>query len=57
VKDFHAEIRQQIEKKNEQYANKANRGRKLVTFEPGDWVWVHMRKERFPEQRRSKLMP
>ena len=57
VKDLHAKIRQQIEKKNEQYANKANRGRKLVRFEPGDWVWVHMWKERFPEQRRSKLMP
>jgi len=28
-----------------------------VRFEPGDWVWVHMRKERFPEQRRLKLMP
>jgi hypothetical protein len=28
-----------------------------VRFEPGDWIWVHMRKERFPEQRRSKLMP
>jgi hypothetical protein len=28
-----------------------------VRFEPGDWVWVHMRKEMFPEQRRSKLMP
>ena len=26
-------------------------------FEPGDWVWVHMRKERFPEQRKSKLQP
>jgi len=26
VKDLHAKIRQQIEKKNEQYANKANRG-------------------------------
>jgi hypothetical protein len=25
-----------------------------VRFEPSDWVWVHMRKERFPEQRRSK---
>jgi hypothetical protein len=57
VKDLHAKIQQQIEKKNEQYANKANRGRKLVRFEPGDWVWVHMRTERFPEQRRSKLMP
>ena len=38
VKDLHAKIRQQIEKKNEQYANKTNRGRKLVRFEPGDWV-------------------
>jgi hypothetical protein len=28
-----------------------------VRFEPGDWVWVHMRKERFFEQRRSKFMP
>ncbi|XP_057789811.1 uncharacterized protein LOC131006667, partial [Salvia miltiorrhiza] len=24
---------------------------------PGDWVWLHMRKERFPLQRRSKLLP
>jgi hypothetical protein len=57
VKDLHAKIQQQIEKKNEQYANKVNSGRKLVRFEPGDWVWMHMRKERFLEQRRSKLMP
>jgi hypothetical protein len=35
VKDLHAKIRQQIEKKNEQYANKANKGQKLVRFEPG----------------------
>jgi len=26
VKDLHAKIRQQIEKKNKQYAHKANRG-------------------------------
>ncbi|XP_022973897.1 uncharacterized protein LOC111472489, partial [Cucurbita maxima] len=24
---------------------------------PGDWVWVHFRKERFPTQRKSKLLP
>ncbi|XP_022870992.1 uncharacterized protein LOC111390217 [Olea europaea var. sylvestris] len=35
----------------------ANKGRKHVTFEPGDWVWVHFRKEQFPEQRKSKLEP
>ena len=28
-----------------------------MRFEPGDWVWVLIRKERFPEQRRSNLMP
>jgi len=28
-----------------------------VVLEPGDWVWVHMRKERFPKQRKSKLQP
>uniref|UniRef100_A0A2N9HEF3 Reverse transcriptase domain-containing protein n=1 Tax=Fagus sylvatica TaxID=28930 RepID=A0A2N9HEF3_FAGSY len=57
VKKLHESIRQHIEKKNEQYANKANKGRRQVIFEPGDWVWVHMRKERFPARRRSKLHP
>ena len=28
-----------------------------MMFEPGDWVWLHMRKERFPAQRKSKLHP
>ena len=28
-----------------------------MVFEPGDWVWLHMRKERFPVQLRSKLLP
>ena len=34
---------------------KANKGRQQVIFEPGDWVWVHMRKEGFPARRWSKL--
>ena len=56
-KKLHDSVRQQIEKKNEQYANKANKGRRQVIFEPGDWVWVHLRKERFPARRWSKLHP
>ena len=28
-----------------------------MVFEPGDWVWIHMKKERFPVQRRNKLLP
>ncbi|KAL4378927.1 hypothetical protein GQ457_02G026880 [Hibiscus cannabinus] len=32
-------------------------GRRQVIFEPGDWVWVHLRKERFPNQWKFKLDP
>ena len=28
-----------------------------MIFEPGDWVWLHVRKDRFPAQRHSKLLP
>jgi hypothetical protein len=55
VRQLHEKVQLQIEKKNRLYASKANKGRKLVVFQPGDWVWVHMRKERFPNQRKSKL--
>lgn len=57
IRDLHTKVRANIEKKNEQYAKQANKGRVKVIFEPGDWVWVHMRKERFPTQRKSKLQP
>ena len=57
VKQLHEKVKQNIEKRTEQYVKQANKGRKKVVFQPGDWVWVHMRKERFPEQRRSKLHP
>ena len=57
VKQIHETARLNIERRTEQYAQQANKGRKRVIFEPGDWVWLHMRKERFPEQRKSKLQP
>jgi hypothetical protein len=45
-----------IEKMNEKYRIAASKGRKEVKFEPGDLVWLHLRKERFLELRKSKLM-
>ena len=45
VTSIHEKVRLQIEKRNEYYASQANKGRRRVTFQPGDWVWVHMRKE------------
>ena len=57
VKQIHETARLNIEKKTMQYEKHANKGQKKVVFEPGDWVWLHMRKERFSEKRRSKLLP
>ncbi|WVZ97503.1 hypothetical protein U9M48_043030 [Paspalum notatum var. saurae] len=34
-----------------------NKHQKKITFEPSDLVWLHLRKECFPEKRKSKLMP
>jgi len=28
-----------------------------MIFEEGDWVWLHLRKDRFPKKRKSKLSP
>jgi hypothetical protein len=44
------------EKMNEKYRLTASKCRKEVKLEPGDLVWLHLRKERFPELRKSKLM-
>jgi hypothetical protein len=54
---IHEKARLNIERRTEQYATQANKGRRQLVFEPGDWVWLHMRKERFPAKRRSKLLP
>ena len=45
------------ERRTEQYVNQANRGHRKLIFDHGDWVSLHMRKKRFPNQRRSKLLP
>jgi hypothetical protein len=34
-----------------------SKGRKLVTFEPDDMVWLHLRNDKFSTLRRTKLMP
>ena len=57
VRDLHEKVRLEIIKKNEHFARLANKGKKQLIFEPGDWVWVHMRKERFPMYMKSKLHP
>jgi hypothetical protein len=54
---LHETTKLQIEKMNEKYRIAASKGRKEVKLEPGDLVWVHLRKDRFLDLRKSKLMP
>jgi hypothetical protein len=53
---MHETTKLNIEKMNEKYRIAASKGRKEVKLEPGDLVWLHLRKEWFPELRKSKLM-
>ena len=55
IMQIHEKVRLNIEKRMEHYGKQANKGREQLVFELGDWVWLHMRKERFLAQRRSKL--
>jgi hypothetical protein len=57
IKKIHEKTKEAIELKAVRKATSMNKHRKKMLFEPGDLVWIHLRKERFPEQRKSKLMP
>lgn len=51
VRKLHERVKANIEKKNLQYSKQANKGKNKVVLEKGDWVWLHLRKERFPEKK------
>jgi hypothetical protein len=53
---MHETTKLNIEKMNEKYLIAASKGRKKVKLELGDLAWLHLRKERFLELRKSKLM-
>jgi hypothetical protein len=55
-KMIHEKARLNFER-TKQYVHQANKGCKKVVFEPGDWVWLHLRKGCFPKKRHSKLLP
>uniref|UniRef100_A0A2N9FWF1 Tf2-1-like SH3-like domain-containing protein n=1 Tax=Fagus sylvatica TaxID=28930 RepID=A0A2N9FWF1_FAGSY len=55
IKKLHEQIREIFLKQNEKYSKQANKYRKPVAFKEDDLVWIHLRKERFPSKRCSKL--
>nr|XP_027124369.1 uncharacterized protein LOC113741083 [Coffea arabica] len=57
VRSLHDKVRINIERRTAQYVQQANKHRRKLVFEPGDWVWLHLHKERFSKQRQNKLSP
>ncbi|KAK1651489.1 hypothetical protein QYE76_069294, partial [Lolium multiflorum] len=57
VKKIHVKTKELIERKGKSNAARMNKKRKEMLFKPGDLVWVHFRKDRFPKLRKSKLKP
>jgi hypothetical protein len=54
---MHETTKKNIERMNAKYKISGDKGRKQLDFEPGDLVWLCLRKERFPDLRQSKMMP
>ena len=54
---LHETTKEKIECMNAKYKLAGSKGKKHVIFEPGDLVWLHLRKDRFPDLRKSKLLP
>jgi hypothetical protein len=54
---LHETSKENIEHMNAKYKIGGDKGRKQLDFAPDDLVWLHLRKERFPDLRKSKLMP
>ncbi|KAK1602073.1 hypothetical protein QYE76_017116 [Lolium multiflorum] len=57
IKKLHEETRATIQEHVLRQANRLNAKKKERVFEEGDLVWIHLRKERFPQERNSKLKP
>jgi hypothetical protein len=49
IKKLHDDTRRNIKKKSVQYAKQVNKGKKKVIFQLGDLVWLHLRKDQFPQ--------
>ena len=57
MKKLHQETRATIEQQVTRQADKINMKKKERIFEEGDLVWIHLSKERFPQETNSKLKP
>jgi hypothetical protein len=52
---LHETTKENIELMNAKYKIIGDKGRKQLDFAPGDLVWLHLRKEQFPDLRKSHI--
>ena len=57
LKKVHEDTRNTIEHQVQCLATKLNVNKHPMIFNIGDLVWLHLRKDRFPQERKSKLRP
>jgi len=57
IKDFHKKVKNQIQVQVEKIAHSKNKDKRVRSFNEGNLVWLHLRKERFPNLRKFKLSP
>jgi hypothetical protein len=53
---LHRITKENIKRMNAKYKVAGDKGRKHIVFDVGDLVWLHLRKDHFPDLRKSKLM-
>jgi len=56
IRKLHELVKSKIEKSNVSYQAQANKHKKRVVLQPGDLVWIHLRKEQFSSKHKNKLM-
>ena len=57
INKMHEDTRHTIERQVQRLATKLNVNKQPMIFNIGDLVWIHLRKDRFPNERKSKLLP
>ncbi|XP_073117055.1 uncharacterized protein [Elaeis guineensis] len=55
IRSLHEEVQKKIIRQNEKYKKQADKFRRQASFNEGDLVWIHLRKEQFPPGHFGKL--
>ena len=56
IKKMHEDTRHTIERQVQRLATKLNVNKQPMVFNIGDLVWLHLHKDRFPKERKSKRL-